>query len=113
MLAVHNHPFDRWTMNDYYSFAAFFTQIGRKEAKTREIIVFNSGRRVYHPVTGRKMGKFLGGATPDCRNKDRHLHYWPIGSPRRTIPTSPPASPTASGLISSVWATSNRSMTTA
>ncbi len=26
----HNHPFDRWTMNDYYSFAAFFSQIGRK-----------------------------------------------------------------------------------
>src|SRR4030095_12411345 len=26
----HNHPFDRWTMNDYYSFAAFFAQVGRK-----------------------------------------------------------------------------------
>ena len=26
----HNHPFDRWTMDDYYSFAAFFSQIGRK-----------------------------------------------------------------------------------
>ena len=29
----HNHPFDRWTMDDYYSFAAFFSQIGRKQAK--------------------------------------------------------------------------------
>lgn len=27
----HNHPFDRWTMDDYYSWAAFFAQIGRKE----------------------------------------------------------------------------------
>jgi hypothetical protein len=26
----HNHPFDRWTMNDYYGFNAFFAQIGRK-----------------------------------------------------------------------------------
>src|SRR5262249_33874003 len=26
----HNHPFDRWTMNDYYGFPAFFSQIGRK-----------------------------------------------------------------------------------
>ena len=26
----HNHPFDRWTMDDYYGFAAFFSQIGRK-----------------------------------------------------------------------------------
>ncbi len=29
----HNHPFDRWTMDDYYSFAAFFSQIGRKRAE--------------------------------------------------------------------------------
>ena len=28
----HNHPFDRWTMDDYYRFAAFFAQIGRKQA---------------------------------------------------------------------------------
>ena len=26
----HNHPFDRWTMDDYYGFAAFFSQIGRQ-----------------------------------------------------------------------------------
>ncbi|MBI5092366.1 MAG: DUF1549 domain-containing protein, partial [Candidatus Hydrogenedentes bacterium] len=24
----HNHPFERWTMDDYYSFAAFFAQAG-------------------------------------------------------------------------------------
>ena len=29
----HNHPFDRWTMNDYYGFASFFTQVGRKKAE--------------------------------------------------------------------------------
>ncbi|MEX0979225.1 MAG: DUF1549 domain-containing protein, partial [Pirellulales bacterium] len=48
----HNHPFDRWTMNDYYSFAAFFAQIGRKQgADYRETIVFNSGGgEVAHPV---------------------------------------------------------------
>jgi hypothetical protein len=70
----HNHPFDRWTMNDYYSFAAFFSQIGRKEGEDyREIIVFNSGGgEVYQPVSGRAMEpKFLGGAKPDCRGKDR------------------------------------------
>src|SRR5690606_7205325 len=40
----HNHPFDRWTMDDYFSFAAFFAQIGRKPGEDpREIIVFNSG----------------------------------------------------------------------
>jgi len=28
----HNHPFDRWTQDDYYGFAAFFAQVGRKNA---------------------------------------------------------------------------------
>jgi hypothetical protein len=70
----HNHPFDRWTMDDYYSFASFFSQIGRKEGEDyRETIVFNSGGgEVNHPVTGRVMEpKFLGGPKADCRGKDR------------------------------------------
>ena len=29
----HNHPFENWTMNDYYGFAAFFAQVGRKRAE--------------------------------------------------------------------------------
>ncbi|MFM7832204.1 MAG: DUF1549 domain-containing protein, partial [Planctomycetaceae bacterium] len=29
----HNHPFDRWTMDDYYGFAAFFSQIGSRSAQ--------------------------------------------------------------------------------
>ncbi len=64
----HNHPFDRWTMNDYYSFAAFFSQIGRKQGEDyRETIVFNQGGGdVAHPVTGQAMPpKFLGGPPPD------------------------------------------------
>jgi hypothetical protein len=70
----HNHPFDRWTMDDYYSFAAFFTQIGRKQGEDpRETIVFNSGGgEMAHPVGGRVMPpKFLGGAVPDVAGKDR------------------------------------------
>ncbi len=70
----HNHPFDRWTMDDYYGFAAFFAQIGRKQGEDyRETIVFNSGGgEVAHPVGGRQMPpKFLGGATPDVAGKDR------------------------------------------
>ncbi len=81
----HNHPFDRWTMNDYYSFAAFFSQIGRKGTDDpRETIVFNSGGGdVRHPVTGRVMApKFLGGAVPDVAGKDRRavLAQW-LASP--------------------------------
>ena len=72
----HNHPFDRWTMDDYYSFAAFFAQIGRKRAEDpREIVVYNSGGgEVRHPVGNRVMPpKFLGGDTPDVKGKDRRV----------------------------------------
>ena len=72
----HNHPFDRWTQNDYYSFAAFFAQIGRKQGEDyRETIVFNSGGgEVTHPVGGRVMPpKFLGGEVPDVQGKDRRV----------------------------------------
>jgi hypothetical protein len=70
----HNHPFDRWTMDDYYGFAAFFAQIGRKPGSDpRETIVFNSGGgETKHIVTGKAMPpKFLGGETPDCNGRDR------------------------------------------
>jgi hypothetical protein len=82
----HNHPFDRWTQNDYYSFAAFFAQIGRKQAEDyRETIIFNSGGgEVNHPVGGRVMPpKFLGAEAPDVAGKDRRvvLAKW-LASPR-------------------------------
>ena len=70
----HNHPFDRWTMNDYYGFAAFFTQVGRKATEDpRELVVFNGGGgELNHPVYNRPMKpKFLGGAEPDVKGKDR------------------------------------------
>jgi hypothetical protein len=81
----HNHPFDRWTMNDYYGFAAFFSQIGRKATDDpRELIVFNSGGgEVSNPVTKQQMKpKFLGGAEPDVAGKDRRqvLAAW-LASP--------------------------------
>ncbi len=77
----HNHPFDRWTMDDYYSFAAFFAQIGRKQSEDyREIIVYNSGGgEVRHPVGNKVMEpKFLGGTVADVKGKDRRavLALW-------------------------------------
>lgn len=81
----HNHPFDRWTMDDYYSFAAFFSQIGRKRSDDpRETVVYNTGSgEVKHPVDGRVMPpKFLGGDVPDVKGKDRRevLAKW-LASP--------------------------------
>jgi hypothetical protein len=96
----HNHPFDRWTMDDYYSFAAFFAQIGRKAgADPREMIVFNAGGgEVNHLVGGRAMPpKYLGGAVPDVAGKDRRavLAEW-LASPENPF--------FAKNLANIVWA---------
>ena len=72
----HNHPFDRWTMDDYYSFAAFFSQVGRKGSEDpRESIIYNRGSgEVRHMVDNRVMQpKFLGGAQPEVKGKDRRV----------------------------------------
>ncbi|MEK6259116.1 MAG: DUF1549 domain-containing protein [Planctomycetota bacterium] len=63
----HNHPFDRWTMDDYYGFAAFFSQVGYKQAPDpREITVFNAATgEMKHPLGNRTVSpKYLGGDIP-------------------------------------------------
>jgi hypothetical protein len=82
----HNHPFDRWTQDDYYGFAAFFSQIGRKVGEDyRETIIFNAGGGdVRHAVDGRVMvPTFLGGGPADTAGKDRReiLAKW-LASPK-------------------------------
>ncbi|NQV25458.1 MAG: DUF1553 domain-containing protein [Rhodopirellula sp.] len=38
----HHHPFERWSQDDYYSLAAFFSQVGRKPTGTRgEDLIFH------------------------------------------------------------------------
>jgi hypothetical protein len=72
----HNHPFDRWTMEDYYGWTSFFSQVGRKRGEDpRETIVFNGGGgEVNHPVTKTPMPpKFLGGESPDLKGRDRRV----------------------------------------
>ena len=70
----HNHPFDRWTLNDYYGFAAFFAQIGRKPGDDpRETVIFDRhDGEVTHPVTKKVMPpKFLGGEVPKLNGESR------------------------------------------
>ena len=95
----HNHPFDRWTMNDYYGFASFFAQIGRKTGEDyREVIVFNrGGGEVNHPVMAKPLPpKFLGGVAPKIE-KDRRevLADW-ITSPENPF--------FATSIANRVWA---------
>ena len=72
----HNHPFDRWTMDDYYGFTAFFSQVGRKTSEDyRQTLVFNGGGgEVNHPVGGAVVKpKFLGGGPAATEGKDRRV----------------------------------------
>ena len=72
----HNHPFDRWTQDEYYSFASFFSQVGRKRAADpRENIIYNrrSGE-INHPVHKKTHASQVsfGDDTPEIpRNADR------------------------------------------
>ena len=66
----HDHPFDQWTQDDYYSFASFFSQIGRKRAADpRESVIYNRNNgEINHPVHKKPMPpKFLGGETPEIK----------------------------------------------
>jgi Protein of unknown function (DUF1553)/Protein of unknown function (DUF1549)/Planctomycete cytochrome C len=69
----HNHPFDRWTMDDYYGFVSFFAQVKRKPAEDpRERIIFDGGGETQHPVTKQNMKpKFLGGPAPELKDQSR------------------------------------------
>ena len=73
----HNHPFDRWTMDDYYGFVSFFTGITRKPgAEPREFYIFNnrSAAPSRHKVDGRPMiATVLGGEGPAAANLDSRV----------------------------------------
>lgn len=54
----HHHPFERWSQDDYYSLAAFFSQVGRKPTSTRgEDMIFH--KRGVAVATNIKTGKIL------------------------------------------------------
>jgi hypothetical protein len=75
----HNHPFDRWTMDDYYGFAALFARIDYRVIENRrrddldkhefvgEQVVFQDrDKELTNPRTkGPAAPRFLGSPTPD------------------------------------------------
>ena len=70
----HNHPFERWSQDDYYSMAAWFarvktkkegTQPPAKQNQTAEIVYATRDGEVTQPRSGKVMApKFLGGQAP-------------------------------------------------
>ena len=74
MRSRHNHPFDRWTMDDYYAFQSFFMGVRRKHgAEAREYFTYVDidAEPAKHPIDIKPMAhKFLGGPVADMEDKD-------------------------------------------
>jgi Protein of unknown function (DUF1549)/Protein of unknown function (DUF1553) len=54
----HDHPFERWTQNQYYQFGAFFAQVGIKPSPTAgSEVIFErrDGGDVQHPKSGQNV----------------------------------------------------------
>jgi hypothetical protein len=75
----HNHPFERWTQDDYYSFAAFFARVKVKKDNTDvgpdpkvaagEVVYEDRAGEVTQPRSGKVMApKFPGGALAPSEN---------------------------------------------
>ncbi len=97
----HNHPFDRWNQDDYYSFVSFFTGMKRKpgvEPRERRIYCDASAPPAQHLVDGRPMpAKVLGGVEP----------VPPGGDPRTALArwlTSPDNALFRRNLANRIWA---------
>ena len=97
----HNHPFDRWSMDDYYGFVSFFTGMERKpgvEPRERRIFYNTSAQPARHKVDQRPMpAKTLGAIEPVEHG----------GDPRRTLAkwlTSPDNNMFSRNLANRIWA---------
>ncbi|HEY2784854.1 MAG TPA: DUF1553 domain-containing protein [Fimbriiglobus sp.] len=60
----HNHPFERWTQDDYYGLAAWFARVNRKPLGTRatEVVYVARTGDVSQPRSGRVMMPHFPGA---------------------------------------------------
>jgi hypothetical protein len=78
----HNHPFERWTQDDYYGFAAFFSRVRQKKGylPDDEIVYATDSGEVRQPRTGKTMPpKALGGPVLDdqsVRDRRARLATW-------------------------------------
>jgi hypothetical protein len=49
----HDHPFERWTQNQYYQLGAYFAQVGFKPSQPGDEVIYDKGDgEVMHPKTG-------------------------------------------------------------
>jgi hypothetical protein len=87
----HNHPFERWTQDDYYSMAAFFARVRQKKDAVEpgegpmaqgaaEVIYSDRSGEVVQPRTGKVMPpKYMGGTVatlPPGKDRRQVLADW-------------------------------------
>ena len=90
----HNHPFERWTQDDYYSMAAFFDRgrqkvdpaapgTGPMHTGAAEVVFMDRSGEVVQPRTGKVMPpKFMGGSMatlPPGKDRREVLADWLTG----------------------------------
>lgn len=91
----HHHPFEVWGQDDFYSFAAYFSKIGRKGtgisapiSGSEEFVFTGTSGSVTHPVTGATMKPrpLFGEAPPVVEGQDQResLAAW-ITSPNNHL----------------------------
>ncbi len=98
----HNHPFERWTQDDYYSMAAFFNRVKLRsdpidggDAKKKdgaEYVYVERAGELTQPRTGKQMApKFMGGAFPTIapgRDRREALGKWMASPENPFVPKS-------------------------
>ncbi|MCI0681890.1 MAG: DUF1553 domain-containing protein [Gemmataceae bacterium] len=98
----HNHPFERWTQDDYYSFAAFFARVKLRKDPVEpttpqkkdgaEYVYVDRAGEVTQPRTSQQMQpKFMGGPIAKVApGKDRReaLAAWMTSAENPFVPRS-------------------------
>jgi hypothetical protein len=85
----HNHPFERWTQDNYYGMAAFFNRVQRKKSpRADELLVYvAAGGEVTQPRTGKQMKPWLPGQgeidPPAGSDRRQALAAWLTGKDNR------------------------------
>lgn len=75
----HHHPFEKYSQDDYYSFAAFFARTGLKTSQEfglfsgERVVVIRTGGEVSQPRTGKRMAPKPLDAEPVDHPLDRRI----------------------------------------
>jgi hypothetical protein len=85
----HHHPFEKWSQDDYYGFAAFFARVGRKPSldggQDEQRIFAQRTGEINHPKTAKPMKpKGLDAAeldVPNDQDRRQYLADW-LGDPQ-------------------------------